>query len=97
MLRINIENIEGKEGCKACGWSKEEKEGLEVALHRTQEQVWFGLVSWFGLVWLISNLAQDPRAGFVCFVQLVWIGLFVGFCLAGFELCTGPRSRLGLV
>ena len=43
---INIENIEGKDGCKACGWSKEEKEGLEVALHRTQEQVWFGLI-WF--------------------------------------------------
>ena len=41
-----IENNPGKEGCTACGWSKEEKEGLEVALHRTQEQVWFGLV-WF--------------------------------------------------
>merc|ERR1719422_2398307 len=28
-----------EEACKACGWSKEEKENLEVALHRTQEQV----------------------------------------------------------
>ena len=43
-----IDNVKGKEGCVACGWSKEEKEGLEVALHRTQEQVWFGLI-WFGL------------------------------------------------
>ena len=30
---------QGEEACKACGWSKEEKENLEVALHRTQEQV----------------------------------------------------------
>ena len=36
-------NTEGKEGCAACGWSKEEKENLEVALHRTQEQVWIRL------------------------------------------------------
>ena len=51
-----IENVKGKEGCVACGWSKEEKEGLEVALHRTQEQVWLGLI-WCGprerLDWLI--------------------------------------------
>ena len=44
-----IDNVKGKEGCAACGWSKEEKEGLEVALHRTQEQVWLGLIL-FGLV-----------------------------------------------
>ena len=52
-----IDNVKGKEGCVACGWSKEEKEGLEVALHRTQEQVRFGLI-WSGprerLDWLIS-------------------------------------------
>ena len=42
------DNVKGKEGCAACGWSKEEKEGLEVALHRTQEQVWLGLI-WSGL------------------------------------------------
>ena len=51
-----IDNVKGKEGCVACGWSKEEKEGLEVALHRTQEQVWLAFV-WSGpresLDWLI--------------------------------------------